>query len=60
MSEFTDYLHEVFEDFGAIRVRRMFGGEGVYHQGLMFALVANERLYLKVIPNCCPNSSNTA
>jgi len=25
----------------------MFGGHGVYHQGLMFALVADEALYLK-------------
>ena len=26
----------------------MFGGYGVYHQGVMFALVADEELYLKV------------
>jgi DNA transformation protein and related proteins len=47
MSEFADYLHEVFERFGPIAVRRMFGGYGVYHDGLMFALVADDILYLK-------------
>ncbi len=48
MSEFANYLHEVFEDFGAIQTRKMFGGHGVYHQGLMFGLVADDELYLKV------------
>jgi DNA transformation protein and related proteins len=47
MSEYIAYLHEVFERFGAIRVRKMFGGYGLYHQGLMFALVAEDTLYLK-------------
>ncbi|KQP23593.1 TfoX/Sxy family protein [Pseudorhodoferax sp. Leaf267] len=47
MSEFSDNLHEVFERFGRIAVRRMFGGHGVFHEGRMFALVARERLYLK-------------
>ena len=48
MNEFTRYLHEVFQDFGAISVRKMFGGYGIYHDGLMFALVADDTLYLKV------------
>ena len=48
MSEFVDYLNEVFEGFGPIRIRRMFGGHGVYHRNLMFALVADDLLYLKV------------
>lgn len=47
MSEFVDNLHEVFEAFGPIRTRRMFGGHGIYHQDLMFALVADDVLYLK-------------
>lgn len=48
MSEFVDYLHEVFEAFGPIRTRPMFGGHGVYHADLMFGLVADDALYLKV------------
>ncbi len=48
MSGFVGYLHEVFERFGPIRARKMFGGYGIYHQGLMFALVHDDTLYLKV------------
>ncbi|MFC3282547.1 TfoX/Sxy family protein [Litchfieldella rifensis] len=47
MSEYTDYLHDVFERFGPITAHRMFGGHGIYHDGLMFALVSDETLYLK-------------
>jgi DNA transformation protein len=47
MSEFVEYLHEVFERLGPIRTRKMFGGHGVYHGGLMFGLVADDTLYLK-------------
>ena len=47
MSEFTDELHEVFERFGRISVRRMFSGYGIYHDDRMFALVIGDRLYLK-------------
>ena len=47
MNEFIAYLPEVFELFGTIQIRKMFGGYGVYHDGLMFALVADETLYLK-------------
>ena len=48
MSGFTDHLHEVFSAFGPIQTRRMFGGHGVWHQGLMIGLVAGDTLYLKV------------
>jgi len=47
MSEYLDNLNEVFAAFGSIRTRRMFGGHGVFHDDLMFGLVADEVLYLK-------------
>jgi len=47
MSEFVDYLSEVFERFGTIHAKKMFGGHGIYHDGIFFALVADEMLYLK-------------
>lgn len=47
MSEFADYLKELFADLGPISVRKMFGGYGVYHDGLMFGLVDDDTLYLK-------------
>ncbi|WP_286222497.1 TfoX/Sxy family protein [Marinobacter apostichopi] len=46
-SEFVKNLNDVFALFGAIEAKRMFGGYGIYHDGLMFALVADDALYLK-------------
>lgn len=54
MTEFTDYLHELFADFGPIRTRKMFGGYGVFYEGVMFALVANDTLYLKANADTAP------
>src|SRR5687768_12681859 len=47
MSEFVEYLHEVFELLGPVNARRMFGGYGVYHDDRMFAIVFDESLYLR-------------
>jgi DNA transformation protein len=47
VNESIDSLHEVFDAFGPISTRRMFGGWGIYHDGLMFGLYASGRLYLK-------------
>lgn len=47
MSEFIAFLQELLERLGPITARRMFGGHGLYHEGIMFALVADNRLYLK-------------
>ena len=45
MSEFTDYLPDIFALLGPISIRRMFGGHALYHQGLTFGLVFDETLY---------------
>ncbi|MBP8150350.1 MAG: TfoX/Sxy family protein [Limnohabitans sp.] len=47
MSEFIGFLQELFEKWGQVTARRMFGGHGLYHEGLMFAIVMDNRLYLK-------------
>jgi DNA transformation protein len=47
MNEFAEELHDVFERFGRITLRRMFGGHGVFHEGRMFGLIIDGRLYLK-------------
>jgi len=44
---FQDLLAELFESVGGVSFRRMFGGLGIFRQGLMFALVADDTLYLK-------------
>ena len=48
MSEFVESLSDVFEEFGSITSRRMFGGHGIYPQGLMFGLIADDELFFKV------------
>jgi DNA transformation protein len=47
-SAFVAHLAEVFRSFGEVRAKPMFGGHGLYHQGLMIGLVADDTLYLKV------------
>lgn len=47
MSEYTDYLGELLASFGQVTFRSMFGGHGVFRDGVMFALVADDTLYLK-------------
>ncbi len=48
MSEFVDFLQEQFAEFGSVNSKRMFGGYGIYHDGLMIGLVADDTLYLKI------------
>src|SRR6185503_17028960 len=43
-----DHLAELFAPLGDVVFRPMFGGVGVFRDGLMFALVADDVLYLKV------------
>lgn len=50
MSEFTEHLRDVFAKLGPITVRAMFGGHGIYHQDVMFALVVHDTLFLKTDP----------
>jgi len=47
LSEFIGFLQELLEKWGQVTARRMFGGHGLYHEGLMFAIVMDNRLYLK-------------
>lgn len=44
---FPDYLDDLLSPFPGVRMRRMFGGVGIFGDGLMFALLADEVLYLK-------------
>ncbi len=49
-----EYLIDLFDPFGPVTPKRMFGGLGVYHDGLMFALVADGIVYLKVDEQTIP------
>lgn len=44
---FVDHVVETMRAFGAVVAKPMFGGWGLYHDGLFFALIAEEMLYLK-------------
>jgi len=46
--EFLDYMLDLFSDWGGVSARRMFGGAGLYRDGKMFGLVADDVAYLKV------------
>lgn len=45
---FADFVLEVLGSWRPVTAKRMFGGHGIYHAGLMFALIADGQLYLKV------------
>lgn len=48
MPHFTDFILDILRAWRPVTARRMFGGHGLYHAGVMFALVADGQLYLKV------------
>lgn len=47
-SDFVQFIGESLAPLGDLTVRRMFGGYGVYCDGLFFAIVADDVLYFKV------------
>lgn len=46
--EFVTYVVELMQSIGPVRARSMFGGHGIFLEGIMFGLVADSALYLKV------------
>ena len=46
-SEYLEFLIDMLVPLGPVKSRRMFGGSGLFADGLMFALIAKEVLYLK-------------
>ena len=47
-SEFVTFLLEQLAPLGEVSARAMFGGYGIYFDGRMFALVAEDTFYVKV------------
>jgi DNA transformation protein and related proteins len=43
----AESLKALFEPFGPVTVRRMFGGSGIYAEGLCFAIEADGDVYIK-------------
>lgn len=46
-AEFAAFLHDQLEPFGPITIRSMFGGAGLFRDGVMFGLIAYDTLYFK-------------
>ena len=46
-SPFVEEVMHRFSQVTSVNERKMFGGHGVFHNGLMIALIADNELYLK-------------
>ncbi len=45
---FMEFVKELLAEFAPLRIKRMFGGAGVYSNELFFAILVEDELYLKV------------
>ncbi len=54
-SHLTTFLLDLLAPLGPVSARRMFGGVGLFHAGMMFGLVARDELFLKVSDANRPN-----
>ena len=46
--QYQDYVIEQLSSVGYVTAKKMFGGVGLYADGIFFALIANDTLYQKV------------
>ena len=44
----THYLADLLASWGAVEIKRMFGGLGAWREGAFFALIADDVIYFKV------------
>jgi DNA transformation protein len=49
----AEFIHDLFQPFGDVNVRRMFGGAGLFADGVMFGLVSGGQIYLKATTVTC-------
>ena len=47
-------IEDLFAELGSVSVRRMFGGHGVYHQGLIIAVEVDGEILLKADEETAP------
>lgn len=46
--DFLDFVLDQLSTWGDVLPKRMFGGAALYQDGLAFAMIANDTVYLKV------------
>lgn len=47
-TSFHDFVRELFAGVGRVEVKRMFGGAGAWCDGVMFLLIADDTIHIKV------------
>ena len=50
-----EFIRELFSQFRPVTVKRMFGGAGLYSEGVMFGIVFDDAIYLKVDETSIPD-----
>lgn len=45
---FSDYMLELLAGFGRVEAKRMFGGAGLYRDGVMFAILDDDAAFFRV------------
>ena len=48
--DFVDYVAEQLREAGVIRSRKMFGEYGLFCDGVFFAVICDDQLFVKVTP----------
>lgn len=48
-------IEDIFSGLGAIIIKNMFGGKGIYHQGLIIALEVDGEILLKADAHSAPD-----
>ena len=46
--DYMEFVKELLAEFEPLRIKRMFGGAGIYSNELFFAILVDDELYLKV------------
>jgi len=53
----NDHIAELFSGLGPVSIRRMFGGKGIYFEGVIFALEVSGEVMLKADAESAPDFS---
>ncbi len=51
----NDHIAELFSGLGAVSIRKIFGGKGIYFEGVIFAIELSGELMLKADAESAPD-----
>jgi len=57
-NEFTNYVLDLLSPYGNIKARAMFGGYGIYKDGIIAGVIIKDELYFKADPESCLDYAN--